>query len=621
MISLQQHPSEVSVELMSPYRNLTRESDKETGAGHGPSTMWQILPERILCSRDYKPKRCFPIWENKIFIIPCAFAVLFNPLFIYLPVTYPHLLCYQWDVSLMWIYVALQSTIDLFYAMDIFVFCWRIRGNQNVKMTFKEHIFLWLPIIYRIYLFLPISQAIVLLRYILKARFLYRFLRRIFYPIQYALRAYFTFGLIKHRPNVEYGIGRWLQAILDLLPFIIASHLFGALWYGFAVDREIHCWRKQYNLMQCDKPVRYGFYCDKNITSQVLRTCNATHIMAFCDPTDKKDFNFGIYRYALQSNFTRSTYFPRKFLQSFWWGLRNLSSFGSNMETSSDMLEISFSILTSISGLVLFLIYLNARVEEAQKRKDRMKLRHKMQMMNPDIDMWLTRNNFSKRDKKLMKKVIMKNVQQKLEENKDVDLENFLSLLPRAYKRQIMSLSRLTCLQKVPMFKYMKIRVLKAIAKHLELVTYTKNCHIIREGEALWNVFFITQGTALSYKTRNNANVGGTKSDSSIIKKDDFFGDELLDWAFVFASISDLPVSPKTVISQTRVEAYAISAINLRRVVSKFRLHFILNLPVLEHSPLEHMAASSLQASWRERGNHNRWNKLRELLNNSSEAD
>lgn len=160
--------------------------------------------------------------------------------------------------------------------------------------------------------------------------------------------------------------------------------------------------------MQCDKPVRYGFYCDKNITAQVLRTCNATHIMAFCDPTDKKSFNFGIYVYALQSNFTRSTYFPRKFLQSFWWGLRNLrfalctseiawyvsfstlytnadpnsvitcivsissyiyapiyacSSFGSNLETSSDMLEISFSILTSISGLVLFLIYLNARVE------------------------------------------------------------------------------------------------------------------------------------------------------------------------------------------------------------------------------------------------------------------
>ncbi|PRQ19116.1 putative ion channel, cNMP-binding protein [Rosa chinensis] len=175
------------------------------------------------------------------------------------------------------------------------------------------------------------------------------------------------------------------------------------------------------------------------------------------------------------------------------------------------------------------------------------------------------------------------------------------------------------------MFKYMKIRVLKAIVKHLELVTYTKNCYIIREGEPLWNVIFITQGTALSYKTSNNVNIGGTVSNSSIIKclkKDDFFGDELLDWAFVFASISDLPVSPKTVMSQTRVEAFAINASNLRRVVSKFRLHFILNLPDLKHSPLERMAATSLQTAWRERENHSSgWNKLKELLNYSSESD
>ena len=80
---------------------------------------------------------------------------------------------------------------------------------------------------------------------------------------------------------------------------------------------------------------------------------------------------------------------------------------------------------------------------------------------------------------------------------------------------------------------------------------------------------------------------GGCTSGSSIIKrleKNDLVGGKLLDLAFVLASISDLPVSPETVMVQTRVEALAISAYNLKRVVSKFRLHFSLNFPDLEHS-------------------------------------
>lgn len=40
--------------------------------------------------------------------------------------------------------------------------------------------------------------------------------------------------------------------------------------------------------------------------------------------------------------------------------------------------------------------------------------------MNPNIGMWLPRNNLS--EHKNLKKVIMKNVQLKFEENKDVDV-------------------------------------------------------------------------------------------------------------------------------------------------------------------------------------------------------
>ncbi|KAL6200481.1 hypothetical protein ACLB2K_030262 [Fragaria x ananassa] len=615
---INQPTSDVSIEF-SPPRNSRGRSDTEDGAG-----MLQILSQRMLDPSDDERSTFFPIWEDKIFRICCAVAVLVDPLFLYIPVNHEEFACFYWQYELIWPFIGLQSAIDLFYAMDIFVFWQRVRRRRRYanRTSVKVRIFKWLPIIPRIYMSLPIPQATVLI-----GRFAYNIDNYIFlvffYPLQYTLRTYGTFGLIKQRPNIETGIGRWLQAILDFLPFIIASHLFGAFWYYFAVDRELNCWTKAFKDVALEGCiVEYNFYCGDSIyiSTENCYKGNSSFeelsklLKASCpiNPANTTKFDFGIYQYALQSDFTRSRNLPRKLLQSFWWGLRNLSSFGSNLNTSLYVLEVCFSILVSVSGLALFLVYLNARIQVSKKRSDHIKLRQRMQRVNLDIDLWLSRNDIS--GQKEIKKLIMKNVQQKVEENKDVDVHDFFSLLPVVKKRQIMSLPRLAALKKVPMFKNMNIRVLNEIAKHLELVTITKNCYIIREGEPIWNVLFITHGTAASYKTCNQTLVGG----SSIIKclgKDDLIGDELLDWAFAFASLSVLPVSPTTVMSQTRVEAFSISANNLRRVVSKFRLHFSLNLPDLEHSPLEHKAALSLQAAWRATANRSRgWSTLRELL-------
>lgn len=48
----------------------------------------------------------------------------------------------------------------------------------------------------------------------------------------------------------------------------------------------------------------------------------------------------------------------------------------------------------------------------------------------------------------------------------------------------------------VPMFINMDARVLKAICEHLKLVIYNEDTYIIREGEPLEKMFFITRGTA-----------------------------------------------------------------------------------------------------------------------------
>jgi cyclic nucleotide gated channel len=152
------------------------------------------------------------------------------------------------------------------------------------------------------------------------------------------------------------------------------------------------------------------------------------------------------------------------------------------------------------------------------------------------------------------------------------------------------------------MLEKMNERVLKAICNHLEPMTYTKNSYIIRDGEPLWSMLFITQGTALTYRTSSNSNVnnmGVITSDSSIcdcLQKGDFYGEELLNWAFTFASFSELPISTRNIISQTKLEAFSINASDLKSVVSRFQFYFsLMNHP---HPERSHLAASFLQLAW-----------------------
>lgn len=65
-------------------------------------------------------------------------------------------------------------------------------------------------------------------------------------------------------------------------------------------------------------------------------------------------FNFGIFIKALQSRVVETRDFPYKFSYCFWWGLRNISSLGSNLDTSPFIGEVLFAVFISIFGLILF---------------------------------------------------------------------------------------------------------------------------------------------------------------------------------------------------------------------------------------------------------------------------
>lgn len=97
---------------------------------------------------------------------------------------------------------------------------------------------------------------------------------------------------------------------------------------------------------------------------------------------------------------------------------------------------------------------------------------------------------------------------------------------------------------------------------------------------------------------------GAIKLGSSITRclgKGDFYGEELLSWASLNMSYSDLPISTQNVKCHQKVEACSLMAKDLKAVVSKFRWHFSTALPDLNNSQLEELALSSLRARRRNR--------------------
>ncbi|CAL9025971.1 unnamed protein product [Prunus brigantina] len=560
-----------------------------------------------------------PIW-NKIFVISCVFAVLMDPLFFYTPVINEDMKCLELDKSLKEIALALRSVTDLFYLVDIIFQIYQLNVTSKISIngaTFRlERVksakkILLSCIVIDTFAVLPVPQ-IVFFIFFTKRRGPRSFVRMfmnsliLFQYVPRVLRIY----LSGNTPSIQTRVGILVKAVFNFFPFILAGHILGGIWYFFAIQRERTCWEYGCRENGCGSA---NFDCNDNI----FRNVTLLNILCPTNPPNATLFDFGIFLGAVQSDMLRSTNFSKKLLQCFWWGLRNLSSLGQNLEpSSSNQWENVFAVLTLLSGMMLFLIYLNATLQtlsvQLEKiRSDERIFRRKMQLISPEIDLWLSKNDLPKdlkmvsgRTEKHLRTVIVENVQRHLQENKDVDVENILAVLPLRHRRGIMSLLRLTSLKKVSMLESMDEKVLKAISEHLKLETYNEGSYIVPEGEPLEKMMFITQGTAWSYPPTPSSKDGITitSPNTKWLEKGDFYGEELLIWALKSTPSSELPMSTRILKSQTKVEAFAIRAKDLKTIVAKFWWHFRAELRHLEEFQLEHwrnLAASSVQENWR----------------------
>ncbi|KAF6174953.1 hypothetical protein GIB67_026441 [Kingdonia uniflora] len=142
----------------------------------------------------------------------------------------------------------------------------------------------------------------------------------------------------------------WAGTAYNLMLYMLVSHVIGASWYIFSVERQESCWRRVCDL---SSSCLYEFFdCRTKDDSARVAWFKSSNITNLCTPSN--DFyQFGIYGDAVTFDVT-SVSFYNEYFYCLWWGLKNLSSLGQSLSTSTNVGEICFTIIIAILGSVLF---------------------------------------------------------------------------------------------------------------------------------------------------------------------------------------------------------------------------------------------------------------------------
>ncbi|XP_010542586.1 PREDICTED: putative cyclic nucleotide-gated ion channel 15 isoform X2 [Tarenaya hassleriana] len=350
----------------------------------------------------------------------------------------------------------------------------------------------------------------------------------------------------------------WAGAAYNLMLYMLASHVLGACWYLLSIERQEACWRHACNI---EKPIcQYRFFdCRRLEYPQRGSWFKWSNITKLCDPSSGF-YEFGIYGDAITSSVT-SAHFFNKYFYCLWWGLKNLSSLGQNLSTSTYAGEILFAIIIATLGLVLFALLIGNMQTYLQSTTVRLE---EWRIKRTDTEQWMRHRQLPQE----LRQAIRKYDQYKWVATRGVDEEALLKGLPLDLRRDIKRHLCFDLVRRVPLFDQMDERMLDAICERLKPALCTEGTLLMREGDPVNEMLFIIRGHLDSYTT-NGGRTGFFNS--CRIGPGDFCGEELLTWALDPRPIVVLPSSTRTVKAISEVEAFALRAEDLKFVASQFR--------------------------------------------------
>uniref|UniRef100_A0A453P052 Cyclic nucleotide-binding domain-containing protein n=1 Tax=Aegilops tauschii subsp. strangulata TaxID=200361 RepID=A0A453P052_AEGTS len=342
---------------------------------------------------------------------------------------------------------------------------------------------------------------------------------------------------------------------------VACVQVLGALWYLFSVQRQESCWREA---CRAEGPPCQDIFFDCASTSTVSSNRSVwyalTNVTRLCAPGNNGFYQFGIFAEALDARLTTSS-FTHKYFYCFWWGLKNLSCLGQNLNTSLSIGEISFAIVIGVLGLVLFALLIGNMQSYLQATMVRLE---EWRTKRTDMERWMQHRQIPQP----LKECVRRYHQYKWVATRGVDEEALLEDLPMDIRRDIKRHLCLDLVRRVPLFDEMDERMLEAICERLRPALYTRGTRLVRELDPVDSMLFIIRGHLDSNTTQ-----GGRSGffNSCRIGAGEFCGEELLTWALDPRPAEALPRSTRTVRAVSEVEAFALVADDLRFVASQFR--------------------------------------------------
>ncbi|KAG6706973.1 hypothetical protein I3842_06G009300 [Carya illinoinensis] len=312
-------------------------------------------------------KQYFFHWDV-VFLVVCVVAIAVDPIFFFLPVIKEATKCIAIDTTLKIIGICVRSFLDLIALGDLVARKKKYIESHDMKCSdYVINILSILPVpqvivpiifsetkYYKSRHGRKVLNAVVLLHYVPRLFRIYRLWKIVQETIFKKNIAESSKNAVNAESNKNERGFIVMKAGFNLLLYLVASHVLGAFWYFFSIQRETTCWQlacendrchTSFSCGESDSSLDFGYYRLLNYSCN-LETPNTTV------------FDFGIFQEARKSGILESMDFFQETIYCFWWGLRNLSSLGQNLETSSDYWENCFTVFISIFGLLMFLFFI-----------------------------------------------------------------------------------------------------------------------------------------------------------------------------------------------------------------------------------------------------------------------
>ncbi|KAI4382315.1 hypothetical protein MLD38_008294 [Melastoma candidum] len=619
-------PAETSSSGSNP-RNVGHLESFEDVEGKAPgrraATALKAEVVKTVISGDYESRKRRRILDprgttiqrwNKIFLAACLVSLFVDPLFFYLQMVWEEQ-CLDIGVPLEVALTAVRSVADVFYVVHI-ILRFRTAYVARSSSVFGRGELVIDPLkIARRYLnngfwidllaALPLPQVLIWIiipnldgsiitntKNALRLIIIFQYLPRLYLILPLSSQIVKAAGIVTETALAAAGY--------NLMLYMLASHVLGACCYLLSVERQEECWKQICH--RENSTCNYGYFdCQKAHDPGRIAWFQSSNITKLCRP-GSGHYDFGIYA-DVQTLVLKSSPFVNKYFYCLWWGLKNLSSLGQGLSTSTHISEIIFAIIIAILGLVLFALLIGNMQRYLQSTTVRLE---EWRLRKNDTERWMSHRQLPPE----LRESVRKYDRYKWVATRGVDEEAILKDLPMDLRRDIKRHLCLDLVRRVHLFDQMDNKMLEAICERLKPALCAKGACLVREGDPVDEMQFVMRGNLDSYTT------GGGRTgffNTCRIGPGDFCGEELLTWALDPSPSIVLPSSTRTVKATTEVEVFFLKADDLKFVASQFRR---LHSKQLRHKfrfyshHWRTWAACFIRAAWRR---HRRQKELAEL--------